>query len=498
MGDQLIAAIENGSNMCTLKVDSVMEIGKGVSYDVVGRIPGRSSEQQMIVSGHYDMYFEGFQDDCSAIACAMGIGKGLIDSGVQPENDVLIVAHGAEEWGISGTEFDWTRGAWELINNVHPEWAQKTLALFNFELCAFDIGSDAFLISCVPEYRTLVTDLANNGALSAAVPGFAEGVYAQSFDTTTMEDGISYRNAGVPYFINVTDTCAQSLRPSDEYGWSQLHYHTQSDDVTTYDEKTLYSNMAVFGSILLNIDAQPAMQLDLTQACIDLGESIEEKYAAEAGVDMEAWNAALTAMTDACTAHNAKIADVNARYAAAQTQEERDAIRAEGAELNKLTLAAFKMIQDDFIGIEFSSDVVERHVGYQDNLAVLDGVLAALENKALFTDEETGALDLAWQLNALAEYGYYIFTPEAADVLALHADASRENAQLWGIGKGYVYTNTWPATVSLLNKAEEENADFTEEYEVYQAERGIQLQLFGDTVSAEIIAMGDVTDLLTK
>lgn len=498
MGDQLIAAIENGNNVCTLKVDSTMEIGTGVSYDVVGRIPGRSSEQQMIVSGHYDMYFEGFQDDCSAIACAMGIGKGLIDSGVQPENDVLIIAHGAEEWGISGTEFDWTRGAWELINTVHPEWAQKTLALFNFELCAFDVGSDAFMISCVPEYRTLVAELAESGALDAAVPGYSEGVYAETFDTTTMEDGISYRNAGVPYFINVTDTCALSLRPSDDYGWSQLHYHTQSDDVTTYDEKTLRGNMAVFGAILLSIDAQPALQLDLTQACFDLAESIDEDYVASAGLDINEWNTALAAMTEACEAHNAKIADLNARYAAAQTQEERDAIRAEGVQLNKLTLAAFKMIQDAFIGIEFSSDVVERHVGYQDNLYVLDGILSALENGELYNEEETGALDLAWMLNALAEYGYYIFTPDAAEVLALHSDAANDNAQLWGIGKGYVYANTWPATVSLLNKAEEEDAEFSEEYAVYQAEYDAQLKLFGDTVSAEIAAMGEVTELLNK
>ncbi|MCQ2453994.1 MAG: M28 family peptidase [Clostridia bacterium] len=493
MGDTLINAIAEGHNQCTLIVDSVMEIGTGVSYDVVGRIPGRSSEQQMIVSGHYDMYFEGFQDDCSAIACAMAIGKGIIDSKVQPENDVLIIAHGAEEWGISGTEFDWTRGAWELINTVHPEWAEKTIALFNFELCAFDDGNNEFAVSCVPEYRTLVAEMVENNAFT--VQG-RTGVNPVTFDTTTMEDGISYRNAGVPYFINVTDTCAGELRPADTYGWSQLHYHTQSDDVTTYDENTMFNNIAVFGTILLSIDAQPALCLDLTQSCADLADAFDTSYAEEAGVDVEAYAAAMDALNAACEQHNARIADVNARYAAAATQEEKDAIRAEGVLLNKTTLAAFKMVQDEFIRIEFSSDVVQRHMGYQDNLCLLDDIIAALEKGELFNDEENGALDLAWGLNALAEYAYYIFTPEAADCLALHADAARGNAQLWGKEKGYVYANTWPATCSLLMKAEEEAADFADELAVYTAERAAQLALLGTELNAEIAAMNSLTELL--
>lgn len=35
--------------MATLKVDSVMEEGNGTSYDVVGYIPGKSHDQQIIL-----------------------------------------------------------------------------------------------------------------------------------------------------------------------------------------------------------------------------------------------------------------------------------------------------------------------------------------------------------------------------------------------------------------------------------------------------------------
>lgn len=107
---QIKKALDAGHNKANLVIDSVMEEGKGTSYDVVGYIPGKSHDQQIIFAGHYDMYFTGFQDDCSAIGTIMTMAKTMIDSGYVPENDIVVVAHGAEEWGATGTEFDWTRG----------------------------------------------------------------------------------------------------------------------------------------------------------------------------------------------------------------------------------------------------------------------------------------------------------------------------------------------------------------------------------------------------
>lgn len=214
---QIKKALKQGHDMATLKVDSVMEEGNGTSYDVVGYIPGKSHDQQIIFAGHYDMYFTGFQDDCSAIGTIMSMAKTMIDSGYVPENDIVVVAHGAEEWGATGTEFDWTRGAYELINNVHPEWANKTLALFNFELDAYDDGSDTFMVTCVPEYASLVKSLVDSCALDGAVKEYKNGISTKTYDTTTMEDGVSYRNAGVPYFLNTTDTCSGETKDDSEY-----------------------------------------------------------------------------------------------------------------------------------------------------------------------------------------------------------------------------------------------------------------------------------------
>ena len=311
---QIKKALKQGHDMATLKVDSVMEEGNGTSYDVVGYIPGKSHDQQIIFAGHYDMYFTGFQDDCSAIGTIMSMAKTMIDSGYVPENDIVVVAHGAEEWGATGTEFDWTRGAYELINNVHPEWANKTLALFNFELDAYDDGADTFMVTCVPEYASLVKNLVKSGALDGAVKEYKNGISSKTYDTTTMEDGVSYRNAGVPYFLNTTDTCSGEAKDDGEYTWTQLHYHTESDNTDTYSEKVMKANIAVFGSMAIAIDQLPAMSLNMQATIDDLKESFNEDLALEAGVSKKDWDKALAVFEKEVNALNKEGQDINDRY----------------------------------------------------------------------------------------------------------------------------------------------------------------------------------------
>ena len=479
--DELKAEIDAGHTLCTLTVDSVMEENSGTSYNVIGYIKGKSSDQQIIFSGHYDMYFTGFQDDCSAIATAMAMAKGMIDSGYVPENDIVVVAHGAEEWGATGTEFDWTRGAWEMIHTAHPEWAEKTLAMFNFELSAFDDGGDQFAVSCVPEYSTLVCNLIDAGALDNAVSEYSEGIMYGTYDTTTMEDGVSYRDMGVPYFINVTDTCAGN-RSEDEYGWTQLNYHTESDNASTYSEKVMRANISVFGSIAIAVDQSPATMLDLRCGANELT-WLDEDYAAEAGVDTEEYRDALTALYDYADEIYAEGAEINERYFAA-SDEEKEAVREEAEEYNKKVHEIFKTYQDEFVGIEFSSDIVTKHMGYEDNLVVLDDTIACLEE-----GDVEGALGNAWMINAVTEYNYYLFSYDAVQKIEYHVDADEDDYKWWGENKGYVLAHTGEATMSLLAKSEEENPDVSEELAVYKAEREAQLALYKETVEAEIEAM---------
>lgn len=480
---QIKKALDEGHNKANLVIDSVMEEGKGTSYDVVGYIPGKSHDQQIIFAGHYDMYFTGFQDDCSAIGTIMSMAKTMIDSGYVPENDIVVVAHGAEEWGATGTEFDWTRGAYELINNVHPEWASKTLAMFNFELDAFDDGGDTFMITSVPEYATLVKNLVDEGVLDGAVKDYEKGISAETFDTTTMEDGISYRGAGVPYFLNTTDTCSGSASEDGEYTWSQLHYHTESDNTDTYSEKVMKANIAVFGSIAIAIDQLPAMTLDMQATIDDLSESFNEDLAEEAGISKEDWENALAVFQKEVDALNAEGKDINERYVkAVSSKADVEAIQEEGKAYNKKVLELFKYVQDNFVGIVFSSDVVMKHVGYQNNIEYMDEVIDDLKDNKV-----SDALDVAYQLNGLCEYNYYLFSPNAAAKIDAHADKAVDNNKWWGNDKGFYFTNTKEATASLLQK--EDGDDVSEEIKVYEDARVQQLNYYKESLEKEIQAM---------
>jgi Iap family predicted aminopeptidase len=113
--------LEAGPLKGTLTVDNDISVDTGVTYNVIGKIPGKSSENQIIVGGHYDMHFYGFQDDNCAVGLVLAMAKAMVDSGYVPENDIVFCLHGAEEWGSFGTQYDWTIGAWEMINTQHPE-----------------------------------------------------------------------------------------------------------------------------------------------------------------------------------------------------------------------------------------------------------------------------------------------------------------------------------------------------------------------------------------
>ncbi|MFQ9446519.1 MAG: M28 family peptidase [Christensenellales bacterium] len=106
-------------------MDNEVEIGTGVTYNIMGKIRGKSSDYQILVGGHYDMHFFGFQDDNCAVGLVLAMAKAMKDSGYQPENDIVFCLHGAEEWGASYSQFDWTVGAWEMINHVHPSGSAK-------------------------------------------------------------------------------------------------------------------------------------------------------------------------------------------------------------------------------------------------------------------------------------------------------------------------------------------------------------------------------------
>ena len=493
---QLAEAIEAGNDMATLIVDNEMQEEQGTSYNVVGRLKGRSDDQQIIVSGHYDVYFNGFQDDSCAVGLVLAMAKGMVDSGYQPENDILFIAHGAEEWGASGTQFDWTTGAWEMINTAHPEWAGKTIAMINFELPAFYDGMSQGQISCVPEFAALTKSFVEeSGLLAEPVDAvYPDGISSESVDTNTMEDGVSYRASGVPYFVNIPGT------QEGEDGWIQQRYHTAADDKDTYSAAVMQTNLNTFGALAIYLDQTPALKLDLRAACDDLQEALDTTLAEDAA---QPYLAALEELRSAVQTHQETIDAVNREYqdalAEGADQQTLDEIRARGRALNSKTLEAFRFVQDHFIGILSTSDIVIKHEAYQDNVELIEDVIDALDQGTLSNEEGNGALDLAWMINGGTEYGYYSFSVETNTISkSFLLEESNPDDLFWDTGKGAVLADTYPATVSLLEKAESGDSDFSEEIALYTRELEEQRQLLQEMIRQESSSMRQLSELLAR
>ena len=494
---EIAAAIEAGNNQATLIVDNEMVPEGGTSYNVVGRIPGKCSDQQIMVSAHYDCYFWGFQDDNCAIGLVLEMANAMLQSGFTPQNDIVFVCHGAEEWGATDTDFDYTTGAWEMINHARPEWASKTIAMLNFELPAYYDGAEMAQIACVPEFDSLVGQFVSDPELC---PAPANDIYPNGIDTetaavSTMEDGVSYRMAGVPYVLPSGVSAPGEGGP----GWYQKCYHTSADNKDSYSADVMTTNLNMYGALAIYLDAMPALQMDFTATVDFLDEFLDRELAAEAGVDVDAYEAALEDLRAATETHESQIADLNGRYmeavASEASQEDIDALYAEGRELNKATLTAFKFVQDNFSNIVTASDIVPFHSAYQDNVAVLTGILDALEEGVLWADdEESGALDLAWRLNNEYDYSFYSFSPETVHA-SMDSYSNLDNL-FWGTNKGFEFADTGDATVSLLEKDETSDTDFSEEIAVYQAALESQTALYKAAAEKDIPAMGELAGLL--
>lgn len=79
------------------------------AYNVWGTIPGKSDDM-ILLSGHYDSYFDGFQDDNCAIALMFGIARTLLEVGYQPEKTIVFCCMAAEEWELKTPSTTGRRG----------------------------------------------------------------------------------------------------------------------------------------------------------------------------------------------------------------------------------------------------------------------------------------------------------------------------------------------------------------------------------------------------
>jgi Iap family predicted aminopeptidase/LysM repeat protein len=482
---------EKGTITGTLLVDNVVEPG-GTSYNVVGKIKGKSSDQQIIIGTHYDTYFQGFQDNSCAVGLVLAMAKAMKDSGYVPENDIIFCLHGAEEWGATNTQFDWTIGAWQMINRVHPEWAGKTLAFINFELPAFEFDTYTSVYSA-PELYSLIDTFVNEGFAPKPVDCFPDGVLTEGYQTYTYSDDFSYYAAGVPSTVNgfLLQQDMENVFP-----FYYDYYHSNFDAPDTYNEAVMKFNTEFYGALAIFIDKTPALKLDYTSQYDRLSSTLNEEIAVAAGADVAAYKAALAELDVVTTAASKAIDDLNMRYInaviAGAEQKVIDAIIKEGRDLNAKNLKIFKYVQDEFLGLMYERPIVP-HEAPQENIALMEAIVDALAEG----DVVTAADEYAWAVNNVFEWYAMYFSPEVMDIHydMFYGEDNQDNL-FWGTNKAFVPAEVEESTRSLFLRYEEVDGDFTTEIAIYEAAIAAQQAVLKDLITKETIAIKELIKML--
>ncbi len=468
---------ENGEISVTLDADS--RVGKdGISYNIVGTIPGRDPENMVLMSAHYDSYFAGFQDDNAAIALMMGIAKGLIDSSYQPEKTLVFCAMAAEEWGVSDTRYDWSTGAYNQIFRVHPEWVGKVLTDINFELPALDAGG-ADQIRTSYELKTFVEDFKSD------VPQ-VDGVFPDGIEiivpTQTWSDDFSLSIAGVPSSVT-------ALRGD----FSKTHYHSQFDNQDTYSCEAFLFHHNMYGLLMQAYDHCAVSPLDFSTRLNALRESMDNTVMT--AEQITALNAALDEAEAAAGTAWDKVSEANAAYQQALDAGDTakaDELLAETREMNANVLAAFKFAEDAFVRLTWEDSSIFPHEHSQNNLLALKSAVEALEQGDGTTalDEYLYGVDNNWYAYDWSRETFAHFTD-----YVLNQSADR---LMWGAGRILGHEDLFDVIRSLQAKYGDSNADYATELARLEQAIGNQAAMLDEQVTHEVNALGELTSRLTQ
>lgn len=494
LGDsqELQEMMEKGPVTGTLTVDNDINIDQGTTYNVLGKIPGKSSDYQIVVGAHYDVHFHGFEDNCCAVGLNLAMAKGIIDSGYEPMNDIIFVIHGSEEWGSFGTQYDWTVGAWEMINHQHPEWVGKTLSFINFELPAYEFDTYTTSYSA-PEFYSMLDFFTNTYPLCPEpVECFPDGVLTEGYQTYTYSDDFSYYAAGVPSVINGFLLQKDMENVFDFY---LNYYHSNYDLPEIYNENVMEFNLKYYTAMAMYIDQMPALYIDFTSQFDRITDSINEELMLEAGIDMDKYMENLDMLHENAEALVTRVTEVNDGYIKAwmdNDEEEMAALYEEGRELTKQNLEAFVFAQDAFLGLMYEAPML-RHEAPQSNIELSRLVIGALEEG----DVVTACDEYAWQINGVLEWYAMYFSPEVIKIQDhMFWGLDNQDNLYWGTGKQFAQAKVEAATRSLIERYDEENGDFTEEINIYNTAIQQQMTVLKATADQEILDMAALAEML--
>lgn len=435
----------------TVKLEADTRVTRGcTTYNITGCIPGRHPERMVMLSAHYDSYFNGFQDDNTAVSMMLSIAKTLVNCRWKPNNTILFCAMAAEEWGVVDSNFDWSTGAYEQVFTAHPEWSGKVIADLNFELPALAHGTRARIRSCYEYTRFLEDFLADLPELTRAYPEETR----ITAPIETWSDDFSIAIAGIPSMVN--DFTGGSFM--------ETHYHSQFDNDDFYDEPVYRLHHELFALLIEALDRTAVVPLMFAPVMkrAAAGELLQEFQASPAGAcddsgdpcglgaKLHTLNRLASEAAGRAQEEYRMVAEINARYNSLLQEgryDEAETLFADSRGLERRLLARFKQAQDAFVRIDWYGNVRYPHEILVQNLKLIGGALRNLKAGSL-----SAALHKLYQVdnNAYA----FMFSEEVYRHFTDYVFHQPKERLKWGYGRLMPHRNLYALVKSLLAKQE--------------------------------------------
>lgn len=440
------------------------------SHCVWGEIPGQSDEV-IYMMAHMDGYFHSFFDDASGVGLIMGVAKGIIDSGYEPAKTIRFVINGAEEYGKANSEADWAIGAYELINNVHPEWIENAFAVVNIDGAYCTANEKSFSVAVPEELAAFAKEIAD--------PMIAETDYEYKYLTpqSTYKEDFNYTALGIP---------SVGTGKGDEHLFYDSAYHTSDDTEAAngFNEDTWLWMHTLYARYVYEFDATPARPLDFGARF----EALKESYDI---VDDDDLIAIIDDAIEAAAPVTEKINQLNADYDAAVADGDTDtaeALLAEAKELNKQTHKAYRAIQDALLWLDGDLGIVFPHDVREDNITNLKGAIDALKDGDAVTASEE-------YLQNIGNAWYAMFFDE--DTISYREGHYEEGLKdTWAEGRTDLDFCDVYGVNNLLQTKNGADEDYSAEISKLESEKADQESKLADVIKKEKSDFKDIIKML--
>ena len=335
--EYLRKCIRESNTKATLKLDAEYLVDQGISYAVVGEIPG-TTDERIFFSGHLDHYFCCMQDNISSVCTLLMTAKAIMEMGYKPKRTMTFIFNGSHETGMADSRYPYISGSYKLLAEAKSEWCRKTIADINFEYSALQTECFTFFGS----YELNKTFDEFMSCFPKELEGFCKGVIParrDCYEFLSWADTISYISNGIPTFMN--DSLHEQI-----YELTSPYIgrdHSNHDNMESFSETALKGWTQYAGAFAVYIDNMPLAPYEFTERIENLALTEEERETmAAAGLSANAFDEVMAEYMNAAS----NLSNAIHRYNAGNNTD--GAVRSDVNELlhdlHKLTVDVFDKI----------------------------------------------------------------------------------------------------------------------------------------------------------